>query len=277
MILVTGANGVIGRDFVARLRDESVPHVSLSRAVFDLAGDAPLSACVGRRPSTVIHLAAAVPKPPKISDDESSAARTRRMDRKILEAVREWRCAVIYVSGCSLYERRDEPLDEGAAVVAQDSPYLAAKLGGEREFLAYENATVLRVSAPLGEGLPAAAVAMRFVLAARSGGEIPVWGSGAREQNYVDTDDIADALWRALIVRPNTLINIAADEPVTMLELATEVASACGTGRVHLTGQADPNDGYRARYSNLRAAELLGWRPRATLRETLNRLARTAP
>ncbi len=277
MIVVTGASGVIGRALMARLQANRLPCLALGREV--LARNAPLVSSVLRKPSVFVHLAAVVPKPPTIPDDESSAARTRDMDARVLKAVNQLDCHVVYASGCSLYGKSGvvPKREEDAAVEqAPSSAYLAAKQQGERNFLASGRATVLRISAPIGEGIPEATVVGRFMATAKAGGELDVWGSGRREQNYVDVTDIADALFRALIVRPATLINIAADQPITMLELAREVVGTCGRGGVRMSGKPDPSDGEPANYSNQLAADLLGWRAVTSMRTSLERLCGAA-
>lgn len=275
MIFVTGASGVIGRALMARLHADRFPCAVLDRNM--LAHPTPLAEAVLRKPSVLVHLAAVVPQPPAILDDEASAARTRYMDERVLEAVKQWDCHALYVSGCSLYTKGDAvPRREAEAGVEQkpSSAYLAAKQQGERIFLASGQATVLRISAPVGEGVPRSTVMGRFMAAAQAGDELDVWGSGQREQNYVDVADLADALLRALIVRPGELINIAADQPITMLELARQTVQACGRGAVRMTGKPDPRDGEFARYSNQKAADLLGWRPITPMHVSLERLSR---
>jgi nucleoside-diphosphate-sugar epimerase len=277
VIIVTGASGVIGRALMARLHAERLPCVVLDRDM--LARSVPLTDAVLRKPSVLVHLAAVVPQPPAIPDDETSAARTHDMDSRVLEAVKQWDCHAVYASGCSLYTKGDalpKREEEAGAEHRPSSAYLAAKQQGERNFLASGRATVLRISAPVGEGLPRATAVGRFMEAAKAGGELEVWGGGQREQNYVDVADLADALFRALIVRPGELINIAADQPITMLELARQIIQACGRGVVRMAGKPDPRDGQSARYSNQKAADLLGWRPMTPMRVSLERLSRVA-
>ncbi len=273
MIVVTGASGVIGRALIARLHTERLPCRILDRNV--LAAREPLISAVSCKPSVLVHLAAVVPQPPKTPDDEVHAAHTRDMDARVLDAVRQWGCHAVYASGCSLYEKKGKvPNCEAKAGTERvpSSPYLAAKQKGERDFLASGLATVLRISAPIGEGIPPATVIGRFIEKANAEKELEVWGSGRREQNYLDVMDIADALFRVLIVRPCELINIAADKPITMLELAQEVVEICGRGVVTLSGRFDPRDGESASYSNQLAADLMGWYPRISIRTSLKSL-----
>lgn len=277
MILVTGASGVIGRALMARLHAERLPCAVLDRDV--LARTARLADAVPRKPSVLVHLAAVVPRPPMIPDDQAGASSTREMDTGVLEAVKQWNCHAVYASGCSLYEKGDaapKNEDEAGSELTPSSAYLAAKQQGERHFLASEQATVLRISAPVGEGLSNATVVGRFIQAAKAGNELEVWGSGQREQNYVDVADLADALFRTLVMRPGGLINIAADHPITMLELARQTVQVFGRGVVRMVGKPDPRDGEYARYSNQKAADLLGWRPATSLHVSLDRLSKVA-
>lgn len=277
MIVVTGASGVIGRALIARLRAERLPCVALDREI--LTHPAPLVDAVPRKPSVLVHLAAVVPQPPSIPDDQSSALHTLDMDARVLEAAKQWGCHVIYTSGCSLYAKggtSPKCEDEAGTEHRASSAYLAAKQQGERDFMASGQATVLRISAPVGEGLPRATVMGRFIEAAKAGGDLEVWGSGQREQNYVDVTDLADALFRALIVRPGELVNIAADQPITMLELARQIVRVFDRGAVRMVDKPDPREGEFARYSNRKAADLLGWRPTTSIFSSLERLSRVA-
>ena len=270
MIVVTGASGVIGRAVMAKLHTDNLPHVAIDRVA--LADCASLDSLITKRPSVVIHLAAVVPQPPAIIDDESNAKRTRIIDTKVLEAAGLWDCHVIYASGCSLFTKAGSDAwceDKIGNEPELNSHYLRAKLQGEREFLASGCATVLRISTPIGEGLSAATVLGRFMRAAKVGGKLEVWGSGTREQNYVDVKDLADAFFRAMIIRPTEIINIAADYPCTMIDLAQKVVEVYGRGSVDLISKSDPKDGETARYSNQRAADILGWQQVTPLKDSL--------
>ena len=262
---------------MVRLHAECLPCAVLDRYI--LASPAQLTDAVLGKPSVLVHLAAVVPQPPGIPDDEANATRTQDMDARLLEAVRQWDCHAVYASGCSLYTNGDtvpKREDDAGSECMPSSAYLAAKQQGERNFLASGQATVLRISAPVGEGLSRATVVGRFMAAAKAGGELQVWGSGLREQNYVDVVDLADALFRVLIVRPAGLINIAADQPITMIELARQTVQACGRGVVRTANKPDPRDGESAKYSNQKAADLLGWRPVTPINVSLERLSRVA-
>jgi nucleoside-diphosphate-sugar epimerase len=173
-----------------------------------------------------------------------------------------------------LYDKRSEETRfEGSPVFARpDSPYMKAKFDGDVMFAVLSSYAVMRVSAPIGPGLPTSVVARRFFDLASAGQLIRLWGSGNREQNYVDVRDIADAMTKAALSEENGVFNIAADKPTTMLALAKVIVKVIGRGGVEFAGVADPLEGERTRYSNQRAKDLLCWRPTISLEDSIKRM-----
>ena len=285
MILVTGAGGVIGQAVLARgqqlgldmkgLARQPDPSAAHAAIVCDLTTCASLSDAVDRRPDAVVHLAAAVPHSPRYPDTEDTASLTRRIDACVHAAAARWGCHVVYASTCGLYDRRSsaEKVETADDLIRIESPYFAAKLEGERRFASLPSCTVLRLPAPIGAGIPDNLVASRFVSQALAGGTLGVWGSGRREQNFVDSADLAEAALAAVRVGWHGTINVAAPRPVTMLELAQCVIAVVGRGSVELTGHADPRDQETARYSTERAARVLDWAPRTPLAQSIRALA----
>jgi hypothetical protein len=60
-----------------------------------------------------------------------------------------------------------------------------------------------------------------------------------------------------------------------MLDLAKQIVQVCGSGVVRLVGKSDPKEGEPARYSNRKAADMLGWRPNFSLRDSLELLCKS--
>lgn len=271
MIVVTGASGVIGRALMARLRSDGIEAIGVRREVFDLASGASLAAFIGRRPEAVVHLAAAVPHSTRYPDSEASAAMTRAADRTVRDAALEWDCRVVYASTCSLYDKHTATIksEETPVAVRPHSPYMQAKHEGEKMFSALASHGILRVPAPIGPGLPDTVVAKRFFNQAVAGQTIRVWGTGSREQNYVDVRDIADIFLLAARSTSLGVFNISADEPTTMLELAAAMAKVIPQASFELAGVPDPLEQEYTRYSNARAREVLGWAPTASLEDSI--------
>lgn len=271
MIVVTGAKGIIGRAVVSQLLEEGSDVKQISRDNFDLSSGNRLTAFVSGYPEAIIHLAAAVPHSVHYPDTEDSADLTRKIDRCVFDAAVEWNCRVVYASTCSLYDKRsDETMFEDTPIhVRPDSPYMSAKNQGEVLFAKQASYAIMRVPAPIGPGLPTSVVAKRFFDLASSAQPIRLWGSGKREQNYVDVRDISDVLIKAAFSKANGVFNIAADSPTTMIELAKTVVKVVGSGSVELAGVPDPLEYEHTRYSNRRAQDLLGWRPKFSLEKSI--------
>jgi UDP-glucose 4-epimerase len=271
MIVVTGASGVIGRALMTRLRSDRIDAVGVHRETFDLASGVSLAAFIGRRPEVIVHLAAAVPHSAYYPDTESSAAKTRAADRTVFEAALEWGCRVVYASTCSLYNKHvlTVKFEETPVFVRPDSPYMQAKYEGEQIFAALPSYGLLRVPAPIGPGLPDTVVAKRFFNQAVAGQTIRVWGTGKREQNYVDVRDIADMFLRAACSTSVGVFNISADAPTTMLELAAAIVEVIPRAAFELAGVPDPLEQEYTRYSNARARDVLGWTPVISLQDSI--------
>lgn len=271
MIVVTGAAGIIGRALMARLEAEGIEAIGVRREAFDLSSGNSLVRFVGRRPEVIVHLAAAVPHSLHYPDSDSSAAITRAIDKVLFEAATYWGCRLIYASTCSLYDKSTSEVkfEDTAVMPRADSHYMRVKYEGGRLFGTLPSYSILRVSAPIGPGLPDTVVAKRFLNQAMAGQTIRVWGTGRREQNYIDVSDIADIFLRAGFSSATGIFNISADAPTTMLGLAETLVRVVNRGSFELSGAADPLEVEYARYSNARAYEQLGWKPRKLLEESI--------
>lgn len=271
MIVVTGASGVIGRVMMDRLSSERIDAIRVHRKAFDLTSGASLGAYIGGRPEAIIHLAAAVPHSMHYPDNENSADMTRAIDMTVFNAAMEWSCRIVYASTCSLYDKNTATVkfEDTPVAVRLDSPYMRAKRDGEKMFAALPCHSILRVPAPIGPGLPGTVVAERFFDHALAGQTIRVWGTGKREQNYVDVRDIADMFLRAAHSTSQGVFNISADAPTTMLELAAAMVRVVPCASFELAGMPDPLEHEYTRYSNARAREVLGWAPTVSLEDSI--------
>ncbi len=282
-ILVTGAAGIVGRAVASAFEHDGwsvyrlVHHPSrmaLDAQIIDLTGEGDLTRRVAERPDAIVHLAAAVPHSKDYPDNPDSAALTRKMDRNVLDAAKAWNCLLVYASSCGLY-CRDEPetKTETAPIKDWGSPYFAAKAAGEAACAEYDNAAVLRISGPIGPGLRANVVMARFIASARDNKPITLWGSGSREQDFVDARDLARLCLAVVQQRARGTFNAASGHTATMRELADTVIARIGGGKVVLAEQPDPNENIFARYDVSKAARDLGWRPAHSLADMVDTVA----
>lgn len=283
-VLVSGAAGLVGRAVCAELtkrgysvlpvvrqKNTAAPATSIA---CDLANTPLVKQSLRAPPSVIVHLAAAVPHNERYPDTEASADLTRLIDRSVLEAASAWQCPVVYMSTCGLYARTSPvwKVEDDTSSLSIDTPYFAAKYEGENLF-AGVSATILRLAAPVGPGIQPGLVLSRFIRAARLGLSIEVWGSGNREQDFIDARDVA-ALVAQAVERPRVgTFNVASSVPVTMIELANMVVGTVRNGRVLKVDRPDPKDNETARYSTAKAVAAFEWSPRYGLDESIRRVA----
>jgi len=108
--------------------------------------------------------------------------------------------------------------------------------------------------------------------------EVVVWGTGTPLREFLFSDDMADACvylmnlperqYEGLISIPETppLINIGSGHDVTVRELATTVFSVLGFGGSVVFDSTKP-DGTPRKLLDTTRLQMLGWRPRISLRE----------
>lgn len=286
MIVVTGAGGLVGRAVCAELYAQGMNMSPVVRKhpnglykdplIMDLSKDQDLVKYIKDVVSGVIHLAAAVPHSATYPDTEESANVTRQIDNNLLSAVKEWGCPVVYMSTCGVYDRSSPVIkhENDVEQIKIESPYFSAKYDGEAKFSTDSEAVILRLAAPIGVGLKAGLVVSRFVELARKNQVLQVWGTGMREQNFVDARDVAKIVIKAIRNPHEGVFNVASKQLITMRGLAQQVVEVVGLGRVEFPGVRDPRDDETARYSITLAQKIYGWVPQISLEDSLRNIAK---
>jgi nucleoside-diphosphate-sugar epimerase len=225
----------------------------------------------------IVHAAAVLAT--SFERSEAAAAANEAIDREVIAVAERTGAHLLYASGTSLYgaHRDAAPVAESAAL-APRGPYLEQKARAEERFAALAGGfTALRLSAPYGPGQRARTVLQLFVGRALAGKPIEYFGAGTREQDFLWTDDAADAFVRALGAPAGTY-NVASGEHVSMRDLAMLAVDASGAdpALVRAAGWPDPEEGLTARFDTSAARSALGWTPRTPLGEGLARLVEAA-
>jgi len=284
MILVTGSDGIVGRGICKKLQELSIPFMPLTHRpkkntsnralVIDLANNIDLLTPYLNEISGIVHLAAAVPHSISYPDNEISADITRRIDQNIYAFQKQSGAPLIYMSTCGLYDRSTSITkhEDDRDSISVSSPYFSAKADGESLFLSQGTSTILRLAAPVGVGLKPQLVLSRFISTARENGVISIWGNGSREQDFIDTADIADLIVRVLKKPKRTIINVATGMPITMMNLAEKVVAVVEKGLIEISSKPDPCDGETARYSISRAKDYYAWTPQCKLEDSIYEL-----
>ena len=222
-------------------------------------------------PSYIVHLAAAVPGKYGITDSDYFAKITSKLDNCIYNFAAQNHVPVIYFSGCSLYREREELLiDEFCPLKTEvKSPYLRAKLNGDHIFHQLPNSAIIRVSSPIGIGLSNNVVIQKYINSALENDFLEIWGSGDREQNFIDVRDIAILVYKVIINKYSGPLNACSNTYTTMKELANEIIAVLGSGKTLMIPEKGLNDFQYARYSNNLAREILNWQPAFSLRDSI--------
>jgi UDP-glucose 4-epimerase len=287
MIAVTGADGLVGREvcgFLCQQGHEVVPVIrcwqswSSRNSVICSSEESEGWDHLAKLPILqIVHLAAAVPHSAHYTDDEASASLTMKIDRQVHMLAEHKAARVIYMSTCGLYQKCDPTFKDETAEVHPTTPYFRAKLEGERLMLKKPNRLVFRLSAPIGPGMQPSLVVARLLKTAQEGGELEVWGTGRREQDFIDVRDCATAITKAVGAKHRGILNLASGRPVTMEALARTIVSIVGRGGFRITGHIDPKEGETARYRIDATMAALAWSPAHNLHDSLAWLLRIDP
>jgi dTDP-L-rhamnose 4-epimerase len=102
------------------------------------------------------------------------------------------------------------------------------------------------------------------------------FSDGLQQRDFIHVDDVVEAIWLALTheVKGFHALNLGWSEPVEVRKVILEIARRLDAEALfHLGSIKRRIDEPRIRYADTTAAQsLLGWRPRITLKEGLDRL-----
>ncbi len=113
----------------------------------------------------------------------------------------------------------------------------------------------------------------RFLEAALDGEPIPVFGSGDQIRDFTFVADVVDATIRSgtATIPPGTVMNVAGGESITVNDLVVLLGEALGRPLEVEHVAPQPGDVRRTGGSTERARTLLGWVPRTSLHQGLQR------
>jgi GDP-4-dehydro-6-deoxy-D-mannose reductase len=296
-VLLTGANGFVGRHLTAALRARGHEVVPADRGVHEDGGVAVdvTDALAVRaafdlaRPDAVAHLAAQAFVPASLRDPDETFAVNARGTLHVLDAARAAaadgvRPRVLVVSSADVYgaqPREAYPLRETAAPQPRN-PYAASKVAAEALALAYASsfgvdAVVTRAFNHIGPGqderFAVAAFARQIARAAAGGGPQVLVGNLEATRDILDVRDVCAAYVLLLegAGEPGEIYNVCSGSAATMREILRRLIEIA---RVPVEVREDPERMRPADVpvsvgdaSKLRAAT--GWEPRIPLAAAL--------
>ncbi|NPA07281.1 MAG: NAD-dependent epimerase/dehydratase family protein [Chloroflexi bacterium] len=185
---------------------------------------------------------------------------------------------VLLASTSSVYAGTPPPFREDAATDAPLSPYAASKKSAEVTAYAYHHLydldiTVLRYFTVYGPAGRPDMSPLRFTKWICEGQPVRIFGDGTQQRDFTYIDDIARGTVAALNLEAGyEIINLGNDAPRPLLDLVRLIEQACGrTARLEFL-ERHPADMPHTWASIAKARRLLGWEPRVSLEEGVERL-----
>ena len=132
---------------------------------------------------------------------------------------------------------------------------------------------VFRIPSPIGPRTPHGKIVPTLINNALEGKDIVLLGRGGRVQNYIDIDDIAEAVALVLEKPVAGLFNIASGKSYSNLVLARKCIDLFDSqSRIIFSGE-DPDENVMWEISTAKAKEAFGFSAKTTLEESLLRMA----
>ncbi len=280
LAIITGAGGLVGQavcktfylndlDFMAVYHNPPQKKVNWRYIVLDLEND--LSLLEPYWPDYVIHCAANVPKSIAYDHLMAVALKNKKIDAGIIDFLKSKSSQLIYASGTSVYGFDTvDIINEEYPTHSIQNPYFKQKIESENLFFKeLNNVTVFRISAPYNETMEANTVIKQFIVKAKNNENILYHGTGARQQDFIHTDDISNAILSCLKRnnKSNAIFNIATGNAISMKQLAEKIVSkipGCKS-KIIPSGITDPQENFKAHYDIGKAERELNWIPKVTI------------
>lgn len=185
---------------------------------------------------------------------------------------------LVYASSSSIYGDAERyptsEMDQPSPV----SPYGVTKLAGEHLCALYAKnfgvpTVALRYFTVYGPGQRPDMAFTRFTKAAIRGEEIVVYGSGEQVRDFTYVDDVVDANLLAATgdVKPGAVFNVAGGTHSSVNEVLALLEELVGQGLSVVRQEAVAGDVRRTGGDTKAIHSILGWQPRVTLREGIEK------
>ena len=263
-VVVTGANGFIGRNVVSYLKENGFYVIGFGRKIDCIAkcdeyfckdiADSSVKDILIDDVFAVVHAAACLEK-----DDWNKNV----FDANVIGTFNVINFAVvhnckkfIYTSGLPIIGKPENlPISESHSV-NPPTFYHVTKLIGEEfvRFLSHSGiqGIGLRIPSPVGKDMPCTTILPIFLKKALQNEKIELSGKGTRRQNYIDVRDITQAILTILEMQVESgIYNIGAKQTISNYELAklcvemtNSKSEICFNGKPDLTDDFDWNIDY---------------------------------
>jgi GDP-L-fucose synthase len=291
-VLLTGSNGMVGRNVLEHSRANNVEVIAPSRCALNLRDATAVSAFMRRiLPDAVFHTAGTV---------GGIQANMREMSRFMVENADMGRNVILgaleagvkklvnlgsscmYPRNCEGVLTEDmlltgelEPTNEGYAIAKNFTARLCHYLNRENSGLMYRTLIPCNLYGrwdhynDLERSHLMAAIVTKIERAVESGAkEVTIWGTGTVRREFLYAGDLADCIWWTLdnIDRVPDFVNCGTGVDATVSEYYKVVADAAGFTGAFIYDRTKP-DGMKRKLMDVSKLRALGWTAKTDLRE----------
>lgn len=185
---------------------------------------------------------------------------------------------LVYISSAPVIGKPLTNLIAEEHVTNPRSAYHATKLFGEHIAAATAhsemNVASLRLTSPVGAGMPAGRIFSAFVSRAMNAEPLMLIGKGGRVQNYVDVRDVGNAILGCLQHRANGVYQIGGGRSISNFDLAKLCIHALGSNsEIEFIPKPDPAEKEVWTISIERAKSAFDYKPAFDLESSIKALA----
>ena len=293
-IYVAGHRGMVGSAIRRRLEQEGLIPILRTRAELDLLDRTAVEAFFAEQRPTHVFLAAAKVGGILANDlyggdfiRENLAIQTHVIDA----AYRNGAEKLLFLGSSCIYPKHaEQPIREDALLTGEleptNLPYAVAKIAGKtmcdayRRQYGFEAFTVMPSNVyGVGDNFDpesshvVAGLMRRFHEARENGAEeVVAWGTGSPMRELIDADDLADAC--VFLMRSYTeggMINVGSSEEISIRDLTEMMAEVTGYQGA-ITWDSSKPDGTPRKIMDNTRLHALGWHPKTSIREGLNKM-----
>ena len=236
------------------------------------------------KPHAILHLAAMAGVRPSIEQPAYYARVNVEGTTHLLEAARRHGVGrFVFASSSSVYGNlKHVPFKETDDVGEPISPYAATKRAGELICHTFWHLYKLPISSlrfftVYGPRQRPDLAIHKFTRLISAGEPIPFYGDGSTSRDYTYVEDIVRGIFAAMAHttpdRGHRIYNLGGSNPVSLSELVAGIERAVGKKAVLDRQPAQPGDVSRTYADLTRSREELGYEPRVSLAEGLDRFA----
>lgn len=278
-IFVTGAGGLIGSLVVDVLSKD--PNYRIIAGYFSnkknnsqknlvwLKTDLRKPIVLSEPIHTVVHCAAVVPS----SFQDTNAVRSNEeIDEQVIKFCISNHCRLIYCSSASVYFDEKDSWTENATL-APNTPYSRQKYNSEIKIKKeIKNYVIFRINAPYHPSQKHNTVLKKFIALAIKNEDIILMGSGLREQNFINAEDVAQLIAKAIEKEQvSGVFNAGGNTNISMKEMALMIcSSAHSKSKLIYHSQNDPNAKIVPKLNMDLTKKTFDWNARISLQEGIS-------